>query len=144
MDPNDHERRRELLTELLGGFGEGSEIRPPFRCDYGYQTFVGARSFANLGLVSLDVATVTIGDDVQIGPERAAADGDPPGGAGPAAGQVGGGRADRDRRQRLARRRCDRLPRRHDRRGHGRRGRFGRRPGPARRACSRSALPHAS
>ncbi len=62
------EGRREILTELLGAFGEGSEIRPPFRCDYGYRTFVGARTFANFGLVSLDVATVTIGDDVQIGP----------------------------------------------------------------------------
>jgi maltose O-acetyltransferase len=29
MDPTDHQRRRELLTELLGAFGEGSEIRPP-------------------------------------------------------------------------------------------------------------------
>jgi maltose O-acetyltransferase len=67
-DPNDGELRRELLCELLGGFGAGSEIRPPFRCDYGYQTFVGARAFANFGLISLDVATVTIGDDVQIGP----------------------------------------------------------------------------
>src|SRR5919202_5473395 len=63
------ERRRELLTELLGAFGEESEIRPPLWCDYGYQTFVGARCFANWGLISLDVATVTIGDDVQqIGP----------------------------------------------------------------------------
>ncbi|HEU4545942.1 MAG TPA: sugar O-acetyltransferase, partial [Microlunatus sp.] len=68
LDPNDHDRRRNLLTELLGAFGEGSEIRPPLQCDYGYQTFFGARSFANWGLVSLDVATVTIGDDVQIGP----------------------------------------------------------------------------
>jgi maltose O-acetyltransferase len=67
-DPNDHDLRRRLLTELLGGFGEGSEVRPPFRCDYGYQTTIGARTFVNWGLVSLDVATVTIGDDVQIGP----------------------------------------------------------------------------
>jgi maltose O-acetyltransferase len=67
-DPTDHTRRRGLLTELLGGFGEGSEIRPPLWCDYGYQTVVGARCFVNFGLVSLDVATVTIGDDVQIGP----------------------------------------------------------------------------
>lgn len=67
-DPADHERRRELLTELLGGFGEGSEIRPPLHCDYGRQTTVGAGTFANFGLVVLDVATVTIGDDVQIGP----------------------------------------------------------------------------
>jgi maltose O-acetyltransferase len=68
MDPNDHAGRRAVLTELLGAFGEGSEIRPPFRCDYGYQTFVGARTFANFGLLALDVATITIGDDVQIGP----------------------------------------------------------------------------
>ncbi|MCW2505753.1 MAG: putative sugar acetyltransferase [Actinomycetia bacterium] len=68
MDPTDGAGRRALLGELLGSFGEGSEIRPPFYCDYGYQTFVGARSFANFGLVCLDVATVTIGDDVQIGP----------------------------------------------------------------------------
>jgi maltose O-acetyltransferase len=67
-DPTDGVTRRALLTELLGAFGEGSEIRPPLRCDYGYQTFVGARTFANFGLVCLDVARVTIGDDVQIGP----------------------------------------------------------------------------
>lgn len=68
MDPNDHDGRRALLQELLGTFGEGSEIRPPVRCDYGYQTTFGARSFANWGLILLDVATITIGDDVQIGP----------------------------------------------------------------------------
>ena len=68
LDPTDATTRHHLLTELLGAFGEGSEIRPPFRCDYGYQTFVGARTFANFGLLALDVATITIGDDVQIGP----------------------------------------------------------------------------
>lgn len=68
MDPTDHQWRRELLAELLGAFGEGSDIRPPLQCDYGYQTFVGARCFANWGLISLDVAAVTIGDDVQLGP----------------------------------------------------------------------------
>ena len=68
MDPTDRDGLRELFTELLGAFGEDSAIRPPFRCDYGYQTFIGARSFANWGLVCLDVARVTIGDDVQIGP----------------------------------------------------------------------------
>lgn len=60
--------RVRLLAELLGAFGDGSEIRPPFYCDYGYQTRVGARTFANYGLTCLDVAAVTIGDDVQIGP----------------------------------------------------------------------------
>jgi maltose O-acetyltransferase len=68
MDPTDGAARRVVLTDLLGAFGEDSEIRPPFRCDYGSQTFIGARTFANFGLMVLDVATVTIGDDVQIGP----------------------------------------------------------------------------
>lgn len=67
-DPTDHVTRHRLLRELLGGFGEGSEVRPPVQCDYGFQTSVGARTFANWGLVLLDVATISIGDDVQIGP----------------------------------------------------------------------------
>jgi maltose O-acetyltransferase len=67
-DPTATEELRALFAELLGELGDGAEIRPPFRCDYGYQTRFGARSFANFGLVVLDVATVTIGEDVQIGP----------------------------------------------------------------------------
>jgi maltose O-acetyltransferase len=66
--PDESERRRALLTELLGAFGEGSEIRPGFRCDYGSHTFIGDRFFANFGFMALDVARITIGDDVQIGP----------------------------------------------------------------------------
>jgi maltose O-acetyltransferase len=67
-DSTDSPRHRAILTELLAALGEGSEIRPPFYCHYGYQTSIGARCFANWGLVSLDAATVTIGNDVQIGP----------------------------------------------------------------------------
>ena len=66
--PHDAEARRRILAELLGSFGEGSEIRPPFYCDYGYQTHIGAGTFLNFGVVALDVARITIGDDVQIGP----------------------------------------------------------------------------
>jgi maltose O-acetyltransferase len=66
--PADTELRRRLLTELLGSIGEGTEIRPPFHCDYGRHTHVGAGTFANFGLVALDVARIEIGDDVQIGP----------------------------------------------------------------------------
>jgi maltose O-acetyltransferase len=68
MDPTDRAALREVLTELLGAFGEDSEIRPPFRCDLGYRTTIGARTFVNYGMVCLDVAPVTIGDDVLIGP----------------------------------------------------------------------------
>lgn len=68
IDPTTPGAVRELLVELLGGFGEDSEIRPPLQCDYGFQTTIGARTFANWGLILLDVATISIGDDVQMGP----------------------------------------------------------------------------
>jgi maltose O-acetyltransferase len=60
--------RRRILAELLGSLGDDTEIRPPFYCDYGFHTHVGARTFVNFGLVALDVAPIRIGDDVQVGP----------------------------------------------------------------------------
>ncbi|MDN7121116.1 sugar O-acetyltransferase [Nocardioides sp. ChNu-153] len=65
---DDLERRRALLVELLGSVGDDVAIRPPFYVDYGTQITVGSRVFANYGLVALDVAAITIGDDTQIGP----------------------------------------------------------------------------
>ena len=65
---DDHAGRDRIIRELLGSVGEGVTIRPPFRCDYGYQTHIGARTFANWGLIALDVGRITIGEDVQIGP----------------------------------------------------------------------------
>ena len=64
----DPDERRRILDDLLGAFGEESEIRPPMYCDYGYQIHIGARTFVNFGLTALDVARITIGDDVQFGP----------------------------------------------------------------------------
>jgi len=60
--------RRRLLQELLGSIGEATEIRPPLYVDYGSHIHIGARCFINFGLVAIDVAAITIGDDVQIGP----------------------------------------------------------------------------
>jgi maltose O-acetyltransferase len=60
--------RRVLLEQLLGAVGEDTVIRPPLYVDYGSHLRIGARTFFNFGLVALDVATITIGDDVQIGP----------------------------------------------------------------------------
>lgn len=64
----DDESQREILRELLGQVGEDVVIRPPFYCDYGTQIRIGARTFVNFNLVALDVASITIGEDVQIGP----------------------------------------------------------------------------
>jgi maltose O-acetyltransferase len=65
---HDPDLRRNILTELLGRLGAGSELRPPIACDYGTHLSIGARTFVNFGLVALDAAPITIGDDVQIGP----------------------------------------------------------------------------
>lgn len=64
----DDPRRRQILEELLGGFGPDSVLRAPFRCDYGPQLSIGARTFVNFGLVALDAAPIVVGNDVQIGP----------------------------------------------------------------------------
>jgi maltose O-acetyltransferase len=63
---DEHVERRRLLEELLGDVGDGADIKPPFQCDYGFLISVGARTFVNYGAVILDVAQVTIGEDVQI------------------------------------------------------------------------------
>lgn len=57
-----------ILTELIGSLGEGAYIKPPLMVDYGRYITIGKRSFANYNLVALDVAPITIGDDVLIGP----------------------------------------------------------------------------
>lgn len=65
---SDDATARLLLTELLGSLGEGAFLKPPLAVDYGENIHVGARTFVNSGLTALDVATITIGEDCQIGP----------------------------------------------------------------------------
>jgi maltose O-acetyltransferase len=62
------EERTQILRELLGSVGDRVRIRPPLYCDYGYHISVGDRTFVNFGAVLLDAAPITIGTDVQIGP----------------------------------------------------------------------------
>jgi maltose O-acetyltransferase len=64
----DRSTRAMLLLELLGAVGADSTIVSPLFCDYGTQITVGERCFVNAGAVMLDCAYITIGDDVQLGP----------------------------------------------------------------------------
>lgn len=61
-------RWHELLRERLAAVGEGSVIRPPFHCDYGFNIHLGTGVFLNFNCVILDVVEVRIGDRTQIGP----------------------------------------------------------------------------
>jgi hypothetical protein len=108
----EQDERDRLLRQLLGEVGDGVVVKPPFRCDYGSQISIGARTFVNYGCVILDVVPVRIGAHCQIATNVQLLAATHP--------------ADHDRGQRLARRRRDRLSRRDDRRRHGgRRGRGG-------------------
>jgi maltose O-acetyltransferase len=68
LDPADVATRDEILRSLLGSIGPGSWVEAPFHCDYGAQISIGAHVFVNMACVFLDAATITLGDDVQLGP----------------------------------------------------------------------------
>lgn len=67
----ERDRRMELVQELFASAGEGSYIEPPFYCDYGMNTRVGKRFYCNYDCVFLDCGSITIGDDVMLGPKVA-------------------------------------------------------------------------
>ena len=62
------EGRMDLFRELLGSLGEDSWIEPPFRADFGCNTYIGKCFYANYECIITDVAKVTIGDHVFFGP----------------------------------------------------------------------------
>lgn len=66
--PDDGERRDAILKGLFARIGEGFVIEGPLHCDYGFNIEIGARFYANVNLVILDGARVTIGDNVFIAP----------------------------------------------------------------------------
>lgn len=58
-----------LLLKLMGlKYGKETFIDTPFRCDYGKHITVGERFYANSYCTIIDVAPVTIGDNVLLGP----------------------------------------------------------------------------
>lgn len=62
------DKRRELLSQLLGSMGKGAYIEPTFRCDYGCNIHVGDYFYANFDCVILDVAPVHMGSHVFLAP----------------------------------------------------------------------------
>lgn len=64
----DQALRQRLLVELMPQQGLGLWIEPPFQCDYGSAIYTGENVYFNFNCVVLDVAPVTIGNNVLIGP----------------------------------------------------------------------------
>lgn len=66
IDPDD---AQGVARELFGYLGADAHVRAPVWVDYGSNVRIGARTFVNYNLTALDVATITIGEDCQIGPK---------------------------------------------------------------------------
>jgi maltose O-acetyltransferase len=66
--PGERDVREGLYRELFGSCGGGLWIEPPFYCDYGANTHLGANVFFNFNCVVLDCAEVRIGDRTLFGP----------------------------------------------------------------------------
>lgn len=65
--PEDHELKQRLLAELLGTL-QTAYIEPPFRCDYGYNIYLGDNFYANFDCVMLDVCPIYVGNNCLLGP----------------------------------------------------------------------------
>lgn len=68
MDFEDEAGRAAVLDELIGKHGKHFYIEGPFRCDYGTYITLGENFYANYNCTILDIAPVTIGDNVMLAP----------------------------------------------------------------------------
>ena len=68
MMPGQWAELDEALRELLGKAGKNAYIEPPFHCDYGWNIEVGDNFYANYNLTVLDVARVSVGNNVMLAP----------------------------------------------------------------------------
>lgn len=67
--PEDAEKRREILRELIKDAKEGCYIKSPFICEYGDYISLGKNFFANYNCKLMDGGKITFGDDVLVGPD---------------------------------------------------------------------------
>lgn len=58
----------DTAVELFGSIDPESMVMPPFQCEFGKTIHIGKETFINMGVVMLDGAPITIGNNVLIGP----------------------------------------------------------------------------
>ncbi len=66
--PDETEKLRAVMQQIIPEIGEGFTIMQPFRCDYGSNIRIGRNFYANYNLIILDAAQITFGDNVFIAP----------------------------------------------------------------------------
>ena len=68
VSPLESEKRKAMIKSFFSKTEENFAVLSPFYCDYGFNISIGEYFFSNYNLVILDVAPVTIGDNVMFGP----------------------------------------------------------------------------
>ena len=64
----EHAHGMHVLRDYLGSLGEHTQMRPPVAFDFGVNTHIGKYCFFNFNTTFLDVAPITIGNYVFVGP----------------------------------------------------------------------------
>lgn len=62
------DQRESLLRQLFGSVGNNPSVKPGFYCDLGINIHIGDDFLTNYNVTILDMAPVTIGNNVWIGP----------------------------------------------------------------------------
>ena len=66
--PDEKEKRKEILKNLIGTYNENVIIEPSFRCDYGFNIHFKGFALINYNCVMLDTSPIYIGNNVFIAP----------------------------------------------------------------------------
>ncbi len=66
--PSEINNRNEIIKKLFSKVSDNIFIEPPFRCDYGYNIYIGENFYANYNCIILDCDKVIIGDNVMFAP----------------------------------------------------------------------------
>lgn len=59
---------KSIASVLFGHFEPNSMVMPPFQCEFGKNIHIGKQTFINMGVIMLDGASITLGNNVLIGP----------------------------------------------------------------------------
>lgn len=67
-EPEELEKRREIIRKTFGSTKNNFYIEPTIKMDYGFNIHIGENFYANFDCIFLDVAPIIFGDNVFIAP----------------------------------------------------------------------------
>ena len=68
LDPADTEARAQILEELFGTWHPRANVKPTFRCDYGFNIHFHGFALVNYNCTFLDTSPINVGEGAFIAP----------------------------------------------------------------------------